>query len=55
MSPLERLQAAADAWYAAPHESVAEKDAAGEMYEASQAVLAMAAGVSRLEHGAAAA
>lgn len=39
---LERLQAAADAWYAAPHDSVAEKDAAGEMYEAAQVVLAAA-------------
>ncbi len=42
MTPLERLEAAANAWYAAPHDSVAESDAAGDMYEAAQAVLAAA-------------
>ncbi len=42
MSPLERLAAAADDWYAAPHDSVAEQDAAGEMYDAARAVLAEA-------------
>lgn len=42
MTPLERLEAAANTWYAAPHDSVAEKDAAGEMYEAARAVLAAA-------------
>ena len=43
MSPLERterLEAAANAWYAAPHDSVAEYDAAGEMYDAIQGLLA---------------
>lgn len=43
MSPLERLEAAAQAWFAAPIGSVAEDDAAGEMYQAAQAVLAAAA------------
>lgn len=46
MSPLERLQAAADAWHAAPIGSVEESDAAGDMYTAAQAVLA-AAGIAR--------
>ena len=40
VSPLERLEAAANAWYAAPHDSVAEYDAAGEMYDAIQGLLA---------------
>ena len=39
-SPLERLAAALAGWQAAPHDSVAEKDAAGEMYAAGVAVLA---------------
>ena len=40
MTPLERLEAALEAWQDAPHESVAEKDAANEMYAAGVAVLA---------------
>ena len=40
MTPLERLAAALAGWQAAPHDSVAEKDAAGEMYAAGVAVLA---------------
>jgi hypothetical protein len=35
---LDDLRAAADAWHAAPIGSVAEQDAAGEMYRAARAV-----------------
>ena len=37
---LARLRAAADTWQAAPIGSEAEWDAAGEMYDAIQALLA---------------
>lgn len=40
---LAALSEAADEWYAAPHGSIAEDDAAGKMYDAAQALLAAAA------------
>ena len=40
MTPIERLEAAANTWHAAPIGSVAENDAAGEMYDAIQGLLA---------------
>ena len=40
VTAIERLEAAANTWYAAPIGSVAETDAAGEMYDAIQGLLA---------------
>ena len=42
MSPLERLEAALEAWQAAPIGGIEENDAANEMYAAGAAVLAAA-------------